>query len=398
MNGREANQYLTDHKEIVKAVLTYPQLSTLDEDLLQIIRVKLNSMCGSKKKLIGISDSIQRRDSDLQQQCEDPMVTDSLSADVTVSDIVGSLDGQDDWLCVHCSDSAVSNCIECTKCHEWMHWSCENLTEEIYKSHVENPDSEYIYLLCKNDQLNEADDQTLDCDNSTSKSQPVVVESEGQSLSLVSHSEALAQSPDVTLNRPESPTPHHQIEESIVKEPSTIPAMNVLADNVALTQRRISQVQDPDGCDRLSPGSSMCAQIPVSPVAEHPQVCVRHDDEHPHVDTSRSTGSVAKPAPSACAEALSARLEDVTAKEKRLASKDRRLRELQKKFSLKEIDLGDTVDRMEYSKVFITQLENKIKELESSNRILKLRVLSATESVETASGNNAEDNHSQTSE
>ena len=193
------------------------------------------------------------------------MVTDSLSADVTVSDIDGSLDGQDDWLCVHCSDSAASNCIECTKCHELMHWSCENLTEEIYKSHVENPDSEYICLLCKNDQLNEADDQTLDCDNSTSNSKPVVVESEGQSLSLVSHSVALAQSPDVTLNRPESPTPRHQIEESIVKEPSTIPAMNVLADNVALTQRRISQVQDPDGCDRLSPGSSMCAQIPVSP-------------------------------------------------------------------------------------------------------------------------------------
>ena len=73
------------------------------------VPVKLNSMCGSKKKLIGISDSIKCRDSDLKQQCEDPMVTDSLSADVTVSDIDGSLDGQDDWLCVHCSDSAVSN-------------------------------------------------------------------------------------------------------------------------------------------------------------------------------------------------------------------------------------------------------------------------------------------------
>ena len=151
-----------------------------------------------------------------------------------------------------------------------MHWSCENLTEEIYKSHVENPDSEYICLFYKNDKLKQAEDQTLNFDDSTSKSQPVATASEGQSLSLVSHSEALAQSPDVTLNIPESPTPRHQIEETIVKEPSTIPSMEVLVDNVAITQRRIYQVHDPDVCDRLSPGLSMCVQIPVSPVVEHP--------------------------------------------------------------------------------------------------------------------------------
>ena len=53
------------------------------------------------------------------------------------------------------------------------------------------------------------------------------------------------------------------------------------------------------------------------------------------------------------------RLEDLI-KEK-MASKNRRLRKLQKKLSLKEIGLGETMDRMEYSKVFITQLENENK-------------------------------------
>ena len=78
-------------------------------------------------------------------------------------------------------------------------------------------------------------------------------------------------------------------------------------------------------------------------------------------------------------EGLASRLDDLKAKEKNLASKGIRLRELQKKLNVKEINLGDTVDRVEYSKVFISQLENKIKELQSSNRLLRLKVLSSPE-------------------
>ena len=60
--------------------------------------------------------------------------------------------------------------------------------------------------------------------------------------------------------------------------------------------------------------------------------------------------------------------DELRAKEKTLTSKERRLRDLQKKLNSKEINLGDTLDRIEYSKAFISQMENKIKELETSNK------------------------------
>ena len=203
----------------------------------------------------------------------------------TLSDIDVSLDGQNDWLCVHCPDSAAFNYIECTKCHELMHWTSENLTEEIHKSHVENPDSENICLLGKNDELNEAEAQNSNVDSSTMKSQPAVYRSDDQSSSLVSNTEALAQGH-------ESPMTRHQIEDTIVKESFIIPSREVLSDNVAPTQSRIPKVQDPDDCDRLSPISSMSAKIPIRPIDEQLKVCVSHDNEHSHADMSTSTGFV----------------------------------------------------------------------------------------------------------
>ena len=93
-----------------------------------------------------------------------------------------------------------------------MHRTCENLTEEIHKSQVENPDSRYICLLCKNDELNEAEAQISNVDSSTIKSQPAVHGSDDQSSSLVSNTEALAQEIGVILKIPESLINRPQIE------------------------------------------------------------------------------------------------------------------------------------------------------------------------------------------
>ena len=63
MNGKEANQCLVGHKEIVRAVLGYLQLSSLDDSLLQIIREKLNSMGGSKRKRLTMPSQVSCSDS-----------------------------------------------------------------------------------------------------------------------------------------------------------------------------------------------------------------------------------------------------------------------------------------------------------------------------------------------
>ena len=84
---------------------------------------------------------------------------------------------------------------------------------------------------------------------------------------------------------------------------------------------------------------------------------------------------------------VSIRESEVRAKEKALASKERRLKDLQKKLNTKEINLGDTLDRVAYSKAFISQMESKIKELENSNRLFRLKVLSVPESTSTGPSN-----------
>ena len=91
--------------------------------------------------------------------------------------------------------------------------------------------------------------------------------------------------------------------------------------------------------------------------------------------------------------------DELKEKEKLLVANEKRLKDLQKKLSSKEISLNDTFDHMEYSKVLISQLESKIKELQSSNRLYKLKLLSSHEYADCTdsqggSGNQSEVTHS----
>ena len=63
-------------------------------------------------------------------------------------------------------------------------------------------------------------------------------------------------------------------------------------------------------------------------------------------------------------------------KEKSLSNEERRLKELEKKLNNKEISLSDQLDQNEFSKTYIVSMENKVKELESANRLLRLQLLS----------------------
>ena len=66
----------------------------------------------------------------------------------------------------------------------------------------------------------------------------------------------------------------------------------------------------------------------------------RSNGEHPAADVCPSAETNAQTISTMSVEGLASRLDDLKDKEKNLASKDRRLRELQKKLSVKEINLG----------------------------------------------------------
>ena len=66
-------------------------------------------------------------------------------------------------------------------------------------------------------------------------------------------------------------------------------------------------------------------------------------------------------------------------KEKLLSTKERKLKDLEKKLHMKEINMSDQLDQNEYSKTYILTMEHKVKELENTNRLLKMKMLQQEE-------------------
>ena len=403
VNGKKATQYLTDHKEVVKSVLSYPQLSTLDSDLLTLIHEKLNQMSNSRRKRLPVCSAGKDNGAEEQlaqvsmdcpvqtpsQRCLEREMAVSLREDVNAH--VSCVDGmgdvsadEADWACVHCSEATEGDCIECSKCHEWMHWSCEKLTESKFQEHIANPDSEYTCLLCKHEESNDGLVDVLACVSH----KPGVDSDPGDPTSIISSPSAivpLAGSSDgdsVLLHSPSS---------------SDNRTSNAVGHAEPISQVR-SAIQATD--QRLPSGMSPPSEIHLD------------DDHHPDIHTVESTvklqlTDINKPRSSgdhrrgrhtSGSDSVLTRGDELKEKEKLLAAKERRLKDLQKKLSSKEISLNDTVDRMEYSKVFISQLESKIKELQSSNRLYKLKLLSSHESADCTdshgAGNQSEATHS----
>ena len=66
-------------------------------------------------------------------------------------------------------------------------------------------------------------------------------------------------------------------------------------------------------------------------------------------------------------------------KEKTLSAREKKLKDIEKKLHLKEIGLTDQIDQSEYAKAYIVTIENEVKELENSNRLLKMKVITQAE-------------------
>lgn len=161
-NGKEATQYPTDHKEVVKSVLTYPQLFTIENDILNHINEKLNHTSAPRRKLLALGPASKDAGPEPQpshqlvkqpaQQSPQPCLKQSEYEPMTDDTANETLNGEVDVASVYFSETAHDHCIECSRCHEWTHWSCEKLTEKVFQDHTANPDSEYICMLYKHEE------------------------------------------------------------------------------------------------------------------------------------------------------------------------------------------------------------------------------------------------------
>ena len=64
----------------------------------------------------------------------------------------------------------------------------------------------------------------------------------------------------------------------------------------------------------------------------------------------------------------------IKSKERFLYARERELNELKKKLHPKEIGLADQLDQNNYSKAYITTMDNKMKEQENTIRLLKMKM------------------------
>ena len=66
-------------------------------------------------------------------------------------------------------------------------------------------------------------------------------------------------------------------------------------------------------------------------------------------------------------------------REKSLALKEKRLKDMEKKITNREISLGDKMDQNEFSKAHVVSMENRLKELQYTNRLLRLKLLAVAD-------------------
>ncbi len=136
MNGKEADSFQHDHREISKRVASVGNLNDIDRSLHGAILRELD-------KIARLSPPRGKRKS--LKACKSPVTQDaSPSVEVTSRHMLCIAHGSspptptgiateeaptsDQYICVHCDLPSNEDAIECSNCAEWYHYRCESMT------------------------------------------------------------------------------------------------------------------------------------------------------------------------------------------------------------------------------------------------------------------------------
>ena len=243
--------------------------------------------------------------------------------------------------------------IECSFCTNWFNFDCEGLSEEEFQSYDAGIDRDYTCVGCRvqnqaAEMATEEKDEDLQLDDSlvsTSNNQVSVA----SDIVMPSQQNNLVARQEVVVSDLESGNASNH--KSIV-----VGSGSVCKQKGKSRKTQTNKAQDNRVLERAGTASS---GLGTSSIPTNQNIPDTHSQDVPDV----------------LAEQM------VKSKEKLLNTRDRKLKELEKKLHLKEISLSDQIQQNDFSKAYIVTMENKVKELESSNRLMKMKLLSQMDAI-----------------
>ena len=386
VNGSEADLFTQDHKVAIDSILNISNLDTIDKELHAVLIREL--------------DKIQINNHLIQQDCCDdsslvamvpdrsPSGTSQLITDTMACTDIDDGQSATEDLCLHCEEGATDGVIQCSTCENWYHYMCEGMTEEEFVIYGEETDSIYVCRSCSvgstglNPVIIGEDREHDEARSVTDQLQ----EKQIQCLVATTTSDNGNPSPMARCNRQQNTTPSilaTTLDTEVPPDDHSNTSPSVLATTLADTE------VPPDGQSKTnsaksgpSSGNEPMKRAPKKTTKRQKPIHAEVggvDREKVIVDTMDDDDDPI------CSPTKLKKVEDSLAeqmlksKEKTLNARERKLKDIEKKLHLKEIGLTDQIDQSEYAKAYIVTMENKVKELENSNRLLKMKVITQAE-------------------
>ena len=384
VNGREAHKFTGDHRAAIAKVLNVQNMDTIDQEFRGVILKELDKIqivTNSTPQLNGTltPPALHTKTSRLasnptKKQSQNTVVASPgrstpLHTSMVLSrypsshtiDNLGQIPSSTDnhhCVCPHCNVSPMENAIECSTCCNWFHYTCERMGKDEFERHCDDLNASYTCLSCMSGAigLNDSTETTVEDLESQNDINAVDRNANGGGSCDADEDDRSQQVlPTIMTN-------------DGIGELHTLQSGPIDPDEGAMSRLSVERTASPQQGASL-PTEQIVPLVGKAKKMDKPRPTSKNIDGSAQVTPILTDGATGRVNCSIDEQMLKS-------KEKTLNQKEKKLKDAEKKLHLKEMSLADQIDQNEYSKAYILTMENKLKELENSNRLLKMKMLS----------------------
>ena len=293
-------------------------------------------------------------------------------------------------------------CNECSVCCNWFHYNtCESMSREESDRHCDDLNASYVCLSCmvgsvtgvlETGSIGEGDATDNSCSDEGPCTKQITPLAVGGACVVISNApldlthdnrqsssqlSVVPVSPDMGIPKPMQ----------VTQQPQAVQVLTPKLQQSA--EKKLPGSQDSSlGDEKVESKDGDSSKSAVAGQLDPKKKSTKKQDGQPKVKegerpklTSTDTSDVEQPLSSQSGEAVDQTNDTLAdqmlkSKEKSFKQKERKRKDAEKKLHLKEISLADQIDQNEHPKAYILTMENKLKELETSNRLLRMKMLS----------------------
>ena len=141
VNGREAGTFTEAHKAALGHIIIIQNLDSIDDELHSILVRELEKIHSDPISPTPQERSVKEKVQNLEA------LTQGSGAITQLRDQSANVSQQ--FVCLHCDQSAQMNVIESSFCTNWFHFDCEGLSEEEFQSYDADIDRDYTCVGCR---------------------------------------------------------------------------------------------------------------------------------------------------------------------------------------------------------------------------------------------------------